>query len=134
MKREIIYSVFRVSGFLGACIVAAALTSAAYNQAPYRQPEAGEYIKILEDPHRIERLKPLEIIRQIGLKPGDTVADIGSGSGLFTRPMARAVAPRGIVFAVDIDGKLLEHVTRTAAADARPWTHQRRMLQWPSVS
>ena len=60
-------------------------------------PEAKEYIRILEDPHRISRLNPSEIIKTIGLKPGDVVADIGSGSGLFTRQMARAVVPGGKV-------------------------------------
>jgi SAM-dependent methyltransferase len=83
-------------------------------QAVYRQPEAREYIKILEDPHRIEHLKPEEIIRNIGMKPGDIAADIGSGSGLFTRAMARTVAPGGRVYAVDIDKDLLAHVSQTA--------------------
>jgi arsenite methyltransferase len=86
-------------------------------QTAYRQPNAGEYIKILDDPHRIEHLKPLEIIRTIGLKPGYAVADIGSGSGLFTRPMAEAVAPGGMVYAVDIDKDLLSHVKKTAEAE-----------------
>jgi SAM-dependent methyltransferase len=83
----------------------------------YVQPDAGEYIKILEDPHRIERLRPAEIIRALEVKPGSIVADIGSGSGLFTRQLARAVAPGGRVYAVDIDPALLEHVRKTAAAD-----------------
>ena len=47
------------------------------------QRSAKEYIKTLEDPHRVERLKPAEVIRTLALKPGDVVADIGSGSGLF---------------------------------------------------
>jgi ubiquinone/menaquinone biosynthesis C-methylase UbiE len=95
----------------------AIMTWAALAQVPYRQPAAPEYIKLLEDPHRIDRLKPAEIIAKIGLAPGLIVADIGSGSGLFTRPMARAVAPGGKVYAVDIDKDLLRHVTETAAAE-----------------
>jgi ubiquinone/menaquinone biosynthesis C-methylase UbiE len=43
------------------------------------------------------------------------VADIGSGSGLFTRPLARAVAPGGVVYAVDIDEGLLKIVARSAS-------------------
>jgi len=91
------------------------MSSVAPAQAPYRQPAAPDYIKLLEDPHRIDRLKPVEIIEKIGLAPGNIVADIGSGSGLFTRPMARAVAPGGRVFAVDKD--LLRHVAETAAQE-----------------
>ncbi len=83
-------------------------------QRPYHQPPAAEYIKILEDPHRIDHLDPPAIIRELGLRPGDVAADIGSGSGLFTRPMARAVLPTGRVYAVDIDKDLLAHVAATA--------------------
>jgi len=93
------------------------MTLAAIAQVQYRQPAAPEYIKLLEDPHRIDRLKPAEIIAKIGLAPGLIVADIGSGSGLFTRPMARAVTPGGKVFAVDIDKDLLRHVAETAAGE-----------------
>ncbi len=97
------------------CVLVAGFHAAAKSQGTYRQPEASEYIKILEDPHRIDRLRPAEIIKTIGLKPGDIVADIGSGSGLFTRAMARSVAPAGRVYAVDIDKNLLAYVTKVAA-------------------
>ncbi len=86
-------------------------------QQTYEQPPAAQYIKILNDPHRIDRLKPLEIIRSLGLKPGNVAADIGSGSGLFTRPMAKAVLPGGKVYAVDIDKDLLAYVAKTAAEE-----------------
>jgi ubiquinone/menaquinone biosynthesis C-methylase UbiE len=106
----------RVFRILAACALLAALSVTAFAQASYHQPEAKEYIKILEDPHRIDRLKPLEIIRKIDLQPGYVVADIGSGSGLFTLPMAQAVLPGGKVFAVDIDEDLLKHVAERASS------------------
>jgi precorrin-6B methylase 2 len=37
------------------------------------------------------------------LKAGQTVADIGAGTGLLSVPVAKAVGPRGRVFAVEID-------------------------------
>src|SRR5437867_7357838 len=103
-RRKLFFSLF---GFLAAAVLIVA-------QQPRRQPPAKEYIKLLEDPHRIDRLKPQEIVRSLGLKPGDVAADIGSGSGLFTRLLARAVQPGGRIYAVDIDKELLEHVERTA--------------------
>src|SRR4030065_1295239 len=48
------------------------------------------------------------------LKPGDIVADIGSGSGTFSIPMAKAIAPNGILYAVDIDQKMLDYVAEKA--------------------
>ena len=95
----------------------APLVPAAPGQAPEqrRQPPAAEYIKRLEDPHRVERLKPDAVLAVLQVKPGWVVADIGSGSGLFARPLARAVGAAGRVYAVDVDPELLQHVARTAA-------------------
>jgi len=70
---------------------------------------AKDYIPILEDPSRIERLKPEEIVLRLKLRNGDAVADVGAGSGVFTRRLARAVAPLGKVFAIDIDQELLDY-------------------------
>ncbi|MGB5079864.1 MAG: methyltransferase domain-containing protein [Burkholderiales bacterium] len=47
--------------------------------------------------------KPEEVVAALGLRAGDRVADIGSGSGYFTLRLARAVGPSGKVYAVDID-------------------------------
>src|SRR5262249_15325079 len=42
------------------------------------------------------------------------IADVGAGSGLFSRPLARKVGDKGVVYAVDIDAELLKHIERTA--------------------
>lgn len=78
--------------------------------------DAEEYIKLLETERRIEGLQIERVVESLSLKPGMKVADIGSGSGLFTRPMAKKVTPRGKIYAVDVDPKLLEHVAKTSAA------------------
>lgn len=78
--------------------------------------DAEEYIKLLETERRIESLQVDRVIESLALKPGMKVADLGSGSGLFTRPMAKKVGPGGRVYAVDIDPKLLDHVAKTSAA------------------
>ena len=49
---------------------------------------------------------------ELDLKPGMVVADIGAGSGLFSRPLAKAVAPAGKVYAVDIQQDLLDHINQ----------------------
>ena len=54
-----------------------------------------EWIKALDNPTRIEGLKIPEVVARLRLKPGDAVADIGAGTGLFSMPLARAVAPAG---------------------------------------
>ncbi|MFN7622509.1 MAG: class I SAM-dependent methyltransferase, partial [Acidobacteriota bacterium] len=78
--------------------------------------DAEDYIKLLETERRIESLQVDRVIEALSIKPGAKVADLGSGSGLFTRPIAKRVGQAGRVYAVDIDPKLLDHVARTSAA------------------
>ena len=56
--------------------------------------------------------KRKEIIEVCQLKPGMDVADIGAGTGLFTRPFARQVK-EGTVYAVDISDKFVGHILKT---------------------
>lgn len=56
------------------------------------------------------------ILAACDLKPGMAVADIGAGTGLFTRLFARAVGPQGVVRAVDISEEFLAHITNTCDA------------------
>lgn len=61
----------------------------------------------LDDPERLLWLPPAEIVATLGVRSGDVVADIGAGTGYFTLPLARAVGPRGRVFAVDAQEEML---------------------------
>ena len=76
---------------------------------------AEEWIKTLESPQRIESLKIDETLARLKLKPGNIVADIGAGSGVFEAPLAHAVSPGGKVYAVDIEQGLVDHVNQRAA-------------------
>ena len=76
------------------------------------QAPSEKYIAAMDNPHRV--LKVDEVIAKLELKPGDIVADIGSGSGAFSIPMAKAIAPNGILYAVDIDQAMLDHVAGRA--------------------
>ena len=60
------------------------------------------------------------VLACLQLKPGDVVADIGAGTGLFARPLARAVGPTGRVLAVDIDPELLRYIERRARDEKIP--------------
>jgi arsenite methyltransferase len=70
---------------------------------------AKDYIPTLESPERAARLKPDQVIARLNLKRGDVIADVGAGSGVFTRRLAQAVGPEGKVYAVDIDEELLKY-------------------------
>jgi ubiquinone/menaquinone biosynthesis C-methylase UbiE len=76
----------------------------------HQDPNA--YIAMLEDPKRDEYQKPHEVLMALSLKPGETVADIGSGSGYFTLRIASHVGDKGRVFAVDIDPEMIRFLNR----------------------
>jgi predicted methyltransferase len=56
----------------------------------------------LADPARDEKQKPGELVRAMGLQPGMTVADVGTGIGYMLPFLSRRVGPEGHVFAEDI--------------------------------
>src|SRR5216683_2448925 len=53
----------------------------------------------LDRPEREAEEAPSMLIRALNLKPGQSVADIGAGSGTLSFPMAKLVAPTGKVYA-----------------------------------
>ena len=103
--RKLVLSVFFVACF--------ALLSLA-QQAQQRRT-AEEYIKVLETERRIEGLQITKVIETLKIQPGQRVGDLGTGSGLFSRPIAKKVGDKGIVYAIDVDPGLLKHVEKTAA-------------------
>ena len=78
---------------------------------------ADDWSARLERPERIAGLKIDYIIASLGLKPGQTVADIGAGPGVLSVPLAKAVAPGGKVYAVEIDKGYFPHIAQKAAAE-----------------
>ena len=76
--------------------------------------ETKEWIQNLDRPERIAGLKIDEVLAVLKLKPGDNVADIGAGTGAFSLPFAKTVAPSGRVYAVDIDPGLLDYIAQKA--------------------
>lgn len=60
------------------------------------------------------------VVRTLGLQQGQTVADIGAGGGYFSVLLARAVGPRGRVYAVDISPASIRYINQYAAAQKTP--------------
>ena len=98
------------SALLG--LLAIGLADAAAFQLAPQTPE--ERIKRMEMPERVSDLKPDQVIAKLKLKPGDVVADIGAGSGAYSIPMARAIAPNGTLYAVEIEQGFLDFINERA--------------------
>jgi ubiquinone/menaquinone biosynthesis C-methylase UbiE len=56
------------------------------------------------------------VLKASGVEKGDRVADIGAGTGLYTRLFAEAVGEKGWVHAVDISTAFLQHINQTVDA------------------
>jgi ubiquinone/menaquinone biosynthesis C-methylase UbiE len=72
------------------------------------------YLAMLERPDRNEFQKPDQVMAALALKKGERVADIGAGSGYFTIPVAKAVGPEGVVWALDIEPFMVDTVEKRA--------------------
>lgn len=67
------------------------------------------------NPRRARWQKPAAVVRALGLRRGQVVAEIGSGPGYFTPRLARAVGPSGHVYAVDPEAAVLNVLRRRLA-------------------
>lgn len=57
------------------------------------------------------------MIANLGVKPGQTVCDMGCGNGFYTIKLAKMVGPRGQVLAVDIQPEMLDMLKERAAEE-----------------
>jgi arsenite methyltransferase len=64
------------------------------------------------NPRRARWQKPAAVVKALGLRRGQVIAEIGAGPGYFTPRLARAVGVSGHVYAVDPEPAVLD-VLRT---------------------
>jgi ubiquinone/menaquinone biosynthesis C-methylase UbiE len=62
----------------------------------------------LERPEREKEEEPSKMVELLGLKKGETVADLGAGTGYVSAKLAQAVGPTGTVYAIDIQPEMLD--------------------------
>lgn len=79
----------------------------------FRDPDPQEFLGKFEVESREVFARRKEIVAACEIQPGQTVADIGAGTGLFTRMFADTVGKDGRVIAVDIAQKFLDHIQKT---------------------
>ena len=111
---------FRPAGFLCLLLlVAAAAGGCRPPNAPPKRPVAPLFDParapdLLEEPGRDVWQQPARIVRALGLRPGNVVADIGSGSGYLLPHLSRAVGATGRVYAEEVQAEFLPALRRQA--------------------
>ncbi|RLB49929.1 MAG: SAM-dependent methyltransferase [Deltaproteobacteria bacterium] len=73
-----------------------------------RQRSVERYVAMLEGDGRVEWQKPAELVAALEISAGQSIADVGSGSGYFLPFLADAAGPTGRVVAQDIDEEHIE--------------------------
>ncbi len=100
---------------LGICL-AAVPQSALLSARQLGSRPADDWIARMERPERIAGLQVDEIIARLSLKPGQVVADIGAGPGIFSLSLAKSVGPSGKVYAEDVDQAFVDRIRQNADA------------------
>jgi ubiquinone/menaquinone biosynthesis C-methylase UbiE len=86
--------------------------------ARYQTKEGRKQIAAtLANPERDKTQKPEQVIAAMNLKPGMTVADIGTGIGYMLPHLSKAVGPSGKVLAEDIQTDFLNQAKAKAASE-----------------
>jgi len=86
----------------------------------HRFDDVKEWVARFDDPARAEWQKPAEVVKALGLKAGQSVADIGAGTGYFNRFLSEAVGPSGKVYACDIEPGMVDHMKERAGSEKTP--------------
>jgi|SRR5579862_1612417 len=72
------------------------------------------WVPVFDDPARDAWQKPAEVVAALQLRPGMRIADLGAGTGYFSRYLADAVGETGTVFAVDTEPGFVAHLRERA--------------------
>jgi len=107
--------IFLLTGLVATVALFEAGIASEQEQINTRDPTPGKtWIERLERPDRIPGLRIDDVVASLELKPGDVVADVGAGTGAFSIPFSKAVAPSGMVLAQDIWPELLDYIAEKA--------------------
>lgn len=85
--------------------------------------DPSRYVPAWNAPDRDVWQKPDEIVAALGVKPGDTVVDLGAGTGYLLPPLAAAVGPSGTVIALDVEPAMLTFLDEAAKKEG--WSNVR---------
>jgi ubiquinone/menaquinone biosynthesis C-methylase UbiE len=82
----------------------------------HRFDDAERYAKSFDDPARDEWQMPARVIDALAIRPGQSIADIGAGTGYFSVRLAKTAAS-ATIYAVDVERSMIDFVRQRAAKE-----------------
>jgi predicted methyltransferase len=79
-------------------------------------PESAAPPHVHSNPNADLARRPDEVVAALNLAAGQTVVDLGAGTGIFTRRFARTVGPTGLALALEIEPATVAALERDAAS------------------
>ena len=86
------------------------------NEYYLADPDYENWVSIFESPGREVFDKRQDVVNALDIKPGMDIADVGAGTGLYTRAFSHEVGPKGTVYAVDIARNFIDGIMRQSQA------------------
>ncbi|MCU0963355.1 MAG: class I SAM-dependent methyltransferase [Pirellulaceae bacterium] len=80
----------------------------------FKNPNVADFVERFEREGREIYDKREQVVAACGVREGMAVADVGAGTGLFSRLFARQTGPQGKVYAVDIAKNFVEHIVKSS--------------------
>ncbi|MGH7255294.1 MAG: class I SAM-dependent methyltransferase [Nitrospirales bacterium] len=105
----------------GLCLGLAQCAPHHHGAGHHRRPtDIQDYLRHLDSAERDQYQKPEEVVAALQLQSGMRVADLGAGSGYFTRRLARAVTESGKVYAIDVEPDMLAYTQKSVEGMGAP--------------
>ncbi len=80
----------------------------------FEDPNVSDYVERFEKEGREVFDQRDEVLKACSIKAGMAIADIGAGTGMYTRLFAAEAGQQGRIYAVDIADKFVDHVLKTS--------------------
>ncbi|HUY26881.1 MAG TPA: class I SAM-dependent methyltransferase [Candidatus Binataceae bacterium] len=114
-RRFSIFTFAPILLFVAAVLAPLRPAPAAAQAKPHGFHDVNHWAKVFESPERAKWQKPGQVVAALKIKPGQSVADIGAGTGYFTRRFAAAVGPTGSAIGLDIEPAMVAYMKQDAA-------------------
>jgi ubiquinone/menaquinone biosynthesis C-methylase UbiE len=87
------------------------------HDASHRFEHAEDWVRLFEGPERDAWQRPDVLVALLQIEPGQTVADVGTGTGYLVGRLSRAVGAKGRVLAEDVEPDMIRYVKERAVRE-----------------